>query len=149
MFVGVGASRIRNLFSASTWSVTIRATAWRGIRLNSSFCDLQKRQKLMLPASSSSMSWTVWAERGSSLRCIPIPGKPSTSCWLKWTGGWYQPSRQHLYLSESGQKLTCTWMFYRFKPNEGVIVIGATNFAEALDKYDSILNRLFLFRISN
>lgn len=26
-------------------------------------------------------------------------------------------------------------MFYRFKPNEGVIVIGATNFAEALDKY--------------
>lgn len=24
--------------------------------------------------------------------------------------------------------------FYRFKPNEGVIVVGATNFAEALDK---------------
>lgn len=26
-------------------------------------------------------------------------------------------------------------VFYRFKPNEGVIVVGATNFAEALDKY--------------
>lgn len=26
-------------------------------------------------------------------------------------------------------------IFYRFKPNEGVIVVGATNFAEALDKY--------------
>lgn len=26
-------------------------------------------------------------------------------------------------------------LFYRFKPNEGVIVVGATNFAEALDKY--------------
>ena len=29
------------------------------------------------------------------------------------------------------------WFFYRrrFKTNEGVIVIGATNFPEALDKY--------------
>lgn len=26
-------------------------------------------------------------------------------------------------------------ILHRFKPNEGVIVIGATNFAEALDKY--------------
>lgn len=34
--------------------------------------------------------------------------------------------------------MTEVFMFYRFKPNEGVIVIGATNFAEALDKYVSL-----------
>lgn len=34
-------------------------------------------------------------------------------------------------------------VFYRFKPNEGVIVIGATNFAEALDKYVYISNKYF------
>lgn len=33
---------------------------------------------------------------------------------------------------------------FRFKPNEGVIVVGATNFAEALDKYAHNLI-LFLF----
>lgn len=30
---------------------------------------------------------------------------------------------------------TLTSSYYRFKPNEGVIIIGATNFPEALDKY--------------
>ncbi|PWA17457.1 hypothetical protein CCH79_00011273, partial [Gambusia affinis] len=30
---------------------------------------------------------------------------------------------------------TLTRSYYRFKPNEGVIIIGATNFPEALDKY--------------
>lgn len=33
---------------------------------------------------------------------------------------------------------------YRFKPNEGVIVIGATNFAEALDKCVSSIICLLL-----
>ncbi len=47
---------------------------------------LQKRQKLMLPVSSSLMSWTASAERGSSLPCILIPDKQLTSCWQKWTG---------------------------------------------------------------
>lgn len=31
--------------------------------------------------------------------------------------------------------VTCDIFFRRFKPNEGVIIIGATNFPEALDKY--------------
>lgn len=39
-------------------------------------------------------------------------------------------------------------VFYRFKPNEGVIVVGATNFAEALDKYVYISSTFYQYRLS-
>lgn len=89
MFVGVGASRIRNLFS--TFPEPVKTTAERKPTKNKfSFCGLQKRRKQTLRASSSSTSWTAWEGRGSSLRCIPTPDKPSTSCWLKWTGEFHR-----------------------------------------------------------
>lgn len=39
-------------------------------------------------------------------------------------------------------------VFCRFKPNEGVIVVGATNFAEALDKYVYLSNTFYQYRLS-
>lgn len=89
MFVGVGASRIRNLFSKSAERRTIWVTSRetnQKTTMSLFFCGLQKRQKQTLPVWSSSMSWTALAERGLSLLCIHIPDKQSTSCWQKWTG---------------------------------------------------------------
>lgn len=89
MFVGVGASRIRNLFSTFAACEKMRVEDVSTRLQSLFFCGLQKRQKLMLPASSSLMSWTVLAERGLSHLCILTPGRPSTSCWLKWMGRCY------------------------------------------------------------
>lgn len=89
MFVGVGASRIRNLFSKFAGCEKNASNQLRMCPNNynvSFFYGSQKRQKLMLRVSSSLMSWTALVERGLSLPCIPIPDKQSTSCWLKWTG---------------------------------------------------------------
>lgn len=95
----------------------------------------------MLPVSSSLMSWTASVERGLSLPCIPIPDKQSTNCWLKWTG---QLSGFGIFKNfivsikcccQERSPILNVLVLYRFKPNEGVIVVGATNFAEALDKY--------------
>lgn len=101
MFVGVGASRIRNLFSKPAGcerSVQVVAE-WHQ---RCFFQYLQKRQRLTRHASSSSTSWTASAGRGSSRRCTPTPDKPSTSCWLKWTGRFsrlYETAVRHVGVS--------------------------------------------------
>lgn len=85
MFVGVGASRIRNLFSKPAGRErSVEGVADRHQRRF--FSNLQRRRRLMRHVSSSSTSWTAWVGKGSSRPCTPTLDKPSTSCWLKWTG---------------------------------------------------------------
>lgn len=140
MFVGVGASRIRNLFSKSCrkkCEQPVEKMCAETYKITN-FYGLQRRRRPMLHASSSSTSWTALVERELSHLCIPIPDKQSTSCWLKWMGQFHNCSvGLECYCRHPNLNVL---VFYRFKPNEGVIVVGATNFAEALDKYVSILH---------
>lgn len=55
-------------------------------------------------------------------------------CWCCVVIQWLQNKIVVAY-SMNERWFACFLSFDRFKPNEGVIIIGATNFPEALDKY--------------
>lgn len=87
----------------------------------------------MLLVSSLLMSWTALVGRGSSLLCILILGKQLISCLLKWMGPYFFSAILKC-LGWGCFESEAHILSFRFKPNEGVIVVGATNFAEALDR---------------
>lgn len=102
MFVGVGASRIRNLFSEILKILikhSLQATRACKVEfpwMHSDSCAVcchmfiflfvQGRLKPMLPVWSSLMNWTVWVGKGSSLPCTLTPDRLSTSCLQRWMG---------------------------------------------------------------
>lgn len=107
MFVGVGASRIRNLFSG-IFSFNIKidlflpfpsletilhvklTSCWILWYIHMFICFTaffsQERLKPMLPVWSSLMNWTVWVAKGLSLPCTLTPDRLSTNCLLRWMG---------------------------------------------------------------
>lgn len=106
MFVGVGASRIRNLFSEICFVIILISkltfsfpfSFLRNHFAYAEYCGTyvyfhicftafsQGRLKPMLPVWSSLMNWTVWVAKGLSLPCTLTPDRLSTNCLLRWMG---------------------------------------------------------------